>query len=404
MVLVRVASMFFALKYLSRDYGSDGFGIISQVMGVGALFTTLAGGGNVNGIVREISASANLDEKAAWLRAAMAVCLWSSLILGAAAAVLYFGLTEFVFRSKELAWVFVLIGVCQVGTSFGNTAAAFLSGAGAIRDYAIAGSIGSILSALLIMAGSIFGGFEGAVAGAAIFGLAPALIALVFLATRHKKVMSRCLSVATDRKKVRVLLSYSLVMLIAIIAVPMALVFMRSGLSRSHGWAVVGQWQSVARIGEAYMQFFGLMLSSVLLPRLSATPEGARMPINRNFSILIIAIFAAGASVFYWFSGFILQLIYSSEFVPAAAYVAPQLLADFLKIGAAMFVFQHLASGKPFLQGVGEVIQALVMALAFVWFVPIGGLSAVWAYVAGSAAALMFFSLYHYRSRSAAKF
>jgi O-antigen/teichoic acid export membrane protein len=396
--------MFLVLKLLSHEFGVEGFGVISQAMGVGALFSVFAGGGNTNGIVREIAASTGMAERAKWLRAAFVVTAWSILALGVVSVVLYVSLSDQIFPSADFAWVFLLVGLCQVGTSIGNTSAAFLSSVGSVKEYSLAGIIGSIISSALIFWASKVWGFMGAVASTSIFALSPAIVSLAFVSFRHRSILTLSYSLQTEREKVRKLLSYSYVMIVAALAVPAALIFMRSNLSDRWGWTTVGLWQSVARIGDAYMQFFGVMLSNILLPRLSSASAGSRWRINRNFAGIVLSVFLIGGIMFYAFDGPILRIVYSEEFTSAAAYIAPQLVADFLKIVAALFVFQHLANGRPSVQAVGEVIQASTMLIVFIVLLPVGGMSAAWAYVAGVCATLLFLVVLEFGAKRASGF
>nr|MBA2258321.1 O-antigen translocase [Acidobacteriota bacterium] len=52
MVLVRMAALLALMKFLAVRFGTEGFGQLSQILAVGALFSVLAGGGLTNGIVR----------------------------------------------------------------------------------------------------------------------------------------------------------------------------------------------------------------------------------------------------------------------------------------------------------------------------------------------------------------
>jgi hypothetical protein len=184
---------------------------------------------------------------------------------------------------------------------------------------------------------------------------------------------------------------------VAAAAVPMALVHIRSSLGQTNGWNTVGEWQSVARIGDAYIQVFGVLFANFLLPRLSATTGIERRKIMQKFSTSTVVLFLGGGIIFYIFGAKVLSIVYSSDFANAVQYVAPQLLADFFKILASFFVFRYVALGRPNIQALGEVIQAIVMLFVFQYLLPThSGLSAVWSYVAGAAVVLLYVSLKTY--------
>jgi O-antigen/teichoic acid export membrane protein len=394
MVVARILAMLVAFKYLSVQFGPTGFGKLSQVMAIAALFSTFAGGGLFNGLVREVAASKDAQTRAAWLKAALAISVASIFILGVLATVLYgFGASIFL-HDTTLAWVFILIGFAQIGTAIGNTALAYLSGLNAVRFYSIAGIVGSVFSVVFIILASHYFGFSGAVAGSAIFALAPSIFALAFLLIKMPEQVARLYAVSIERTKIKILSSYSLAMILAASAVPAILVYMRSRLGQSAGWNVVGEWQSVARIGEAYIQVFGVLFANFLLPRLSAAPETARTEVMQKFVLATLSIFFFGAIIFYFFAPFVLATVYSAEFSNATLYVLPQLLADFLKIIASYFVFRFMAYGRPNVQAIGEMIQAVVMLVAFQLLLQhLQGIAAVWAYVAGAACVALFVAM-----------
>jgi O-antigen/teichoic acid export membrane protein len=397
MVVARILAMLVAFKYLSIHFGPTGFGKLSQVMAIAALFSTFAGGGLSNGLVREIAASRSLESRAAWLKAAFSIAALSVVVLAGIAIVLFFFGAQVFLDDVGLAWVFILIGVAQIGTAIGNTALAYLSGLNAVKYYSMAGIFGSIFSVLFVIAASHFYGFYGAVAGSAVFALSPSIFAIGFLVLKMPGHLGEALMQNVDWIKIRTLANYSLAMVVAAAAVPMALVHIRSSLGQTNGWNTVGEWQSVARIGDAYIQVFGVLFANFLLPRLSATTGIERRKIMQKFSTSTVVLFLGGGIIFYIFGARVLSIVYSSDFANAVQYVAPQLLADFFKILASFFVFRYVALGRPNIQALGEVIQAIVMLFVFQYLLPThSGLSAVWSYVAGAAVVLLYVSLKTY--------
>jgi O-antigen/teichoic acid export membrane protein len=385
MVLARILAMLVAFKYLSIHFGPTGFGKLSQVMAIGALFSTFAGGGLFNGLVREVAASKTANDRAGWLKAGLVISIASIVVLGTIAVGLYFFGANTFLDDASLAWVFALIGLAQIGTAVGNTSMAYLSGLNAVKFYSLSGILGSLFSVIIVIGASHAFGFSGAIAGSAVFALAPSLFALAFLWFKMPEQLFALRKVKVEKSKVTILGSYSIAMIVAASVVPAVLVYMRSSLGQSYGWNVVGEWQSVARIGDAYIQVFGVLFANFLLPRLSGATRLQQSGEMKKFVAATLALFFAGAAVFYVFAPFVLQTVYSSDFKNATIYVLPQLAADLMKIVASFFVFRFMADGRPNIQAVGEVLQACAMVLAFKLLMPyFQGTSAVWSYVAGA--------------------
>jgi O-antigen/teichoic acid export membrane protein len=391
MVTIRILTMFVAFKFLSNHFGPAGFGLLSQVTAVAALFSTFAGGGLSNGLVKEVAGARDDIERLKWLKSGLNISLASGVLLGVVSFGLYLFGSRAILDDQHLAWVFVLIGLAQIFTGVGNTALAYLSGISAIGSVALAGIIGAVLSVVLIIAGSYFFNFSGAVAGCAVLALSPSIFATLLLARRRINFFSKLLKIGIEQGKIRRLLHYSLAMIVTAASVPLALIFIRLRLSQVQGWEVVGHWQAVSRIGDAYIQVFGALFASILLPRLAALSGQRNLKVTFAFMPPFMMLFVFGGFVFWMFSQYILTLAYSANFASSDIYVAPQLLADFLKILSSFFIYRFLALGRPYLQAVGEVVQACFMFASFLILLPqLGGLAAVWSYAIGAGFVLIF--------------
>lgn len=391
MVTLRILTMLIAFKYLSNHFGVAGFGLLSQVMAVAALFSTFAGGGLSNGLVKEVAGAESQVEKISWLKAGLTISFVSAAMLCAISFGLYLFGAKAVLDNSKLAWVFLLIGSAQILTGAGNTVQAYLSGIRDINSVALAGIMGALFSVSLIVLGSYFFGLEGAVFGCAILAFSPSLFSILFLVTKQPNSLSSFLLGKFDVRRVRILLHYSLAMIVTAAAVPLVLIYIRLRLSQTGGWEVVGRWQAVARIGDAYIQVFGTLFASILLPQLASLSGRKNLQVMLRFIVPFMSLFLFGGTVFWMFSPQILTLAYSSNFTSSSAFVLPQLAADGFKILSSFFIYRFVALGRPQMQALGEIIQAVTMFVTFIVLLPnFGGLAAVWSYVAGAAMVLVF--------------
>lgn len=391
MVVVRAFTMLAAFKFLSNHFGAYGFGILSQIMAVGALFSTFSGGGLTNGLIKEIAGASTQIEKSNWFQAGLTISIASALLLALVSIGLFLWGSDAVLGDSKLAWIFLLIGVAQGFTGIGSTAQAYLSGIKDIRSVATAGICGVVLSALLIVSLSFVFGFEGAAVGCALIALSPALFALALLALKQSIRPSSLFIFEFDKARLIQLMHYSLAMLATASVVPLVLIYVRLRLSQISGWEVVGHWQAVSRIGDAYIQVFGALFISLILPRLANLNSKESFVATLGFIMPVMGLFICGAIVFWTYSPLILSLAYSQSFRSSSVFVFPQLLADFFKILSSFFIYRFVALGRPYMQALGEVVQASFMLLAFSLLLPsLGGLAAVWSYGAGTIAVLIY--------------
>jgi O-antigen/teichoic acid export membrane protein len=384
MVLVRTAALLGLMKLLALWFGTEGFGQLSQVLAIAALFAVLAGGGLTNGIVRNLAASANPVERAGWIKAALPIAAVSALVMAAIAVVMYLTAAGAIFPGEALGFVLIVIAAVQAVVGFGNIALAYLSGTHDVRAYATANGGGSIAAAGLVAVLAWLGVFRGAAIGCAALALMPALFALVSAARRTDwPTLGRA---AIDRARVLALLRFGGSMYLAAAAVPLVWVYVRSDLALRQGWEAVGLWQAVTRISDAYMQVFGMIFMNYALPQFAAAAlPSERLHRLRDTARLVFALFFAGAAVLYVGRDVILRLAFSAEFTDAATYLGPQIAGDAFKLVSLVFVYYLMSLNHASVLASMELLQAAVILIVYLLLVPsMGDRAAVTSYAAAT--------------------
>ena len=388
MVAVRTAALLALMKFLAVQFGAEGFGQLSQVLAIGALFSVLAGGGLTNGIVRNLAASAEASERLAWVKASVPIAAVSAVVLGACAVWLYFGAAAALFPGQELGFVLLVMALSQSVVGFGNIANAYLSGTHEVRAFATANAVGSIAAAVLIAALAAIAGFRGAAAGCAAMALTPALFSLITAGRRIDWLGLR--TSVFDWSRGLVLLRFGGSMYLAAAAVPLAWVYVRSDVALREGWEAVGLWQSVTRISDAYMQVFGVIFMNYALPQLASTQPPARSRRLRHIAGLIFGLFVPGACVLYLFRDTILTLGFSSAFTGAAVYLAPQILGDGFKLVSLVFVYYLMSLNRASVLAWMEMLQAGLILVGYWGLVQaLGDRAPVTSYVLATAAVMV---------------
>jgi O-antigen/teichoic acid export membrane protein len=388
MVAIRTAALLALMKFLAVQFGAEGFGQLSQVLAVGALFSVLAGGGLTNGIVRNLAASDDARERLAWMKAAVPIAAIAAVVLGVSAVWLHHAAEAVLFPGQDLGFVLLVMALSQAVVGFGNIANAYLSGTHDVRAFATANALGSVAAAALIAALAAGAGFRGAAAGCAAMALTPALVTLF---TTGRRLDWRGLRTsAFDWGRSLVLLRFGGSMYIAAAAVPLAWVYVRSDLAVREGWEAVGLWQSVTRISDAYMQVFGVIFMNYALPQLASTQPSARSRRLRHIAMLIFGLFVPGACVLYVFRYTVLTLGFSSAFTDAAIYLAPQILGDCFKLVSLVFVYYLMALNRASVLAWMEMLQAGVVLAGYWGLVQtLGDRAPVMSYVLATSAVMV---------------
>lgn len=363
MVVVRTAALLVLMKFLALHFGTEGFGQLSQILALGALFSVLAGGGLTNGIVRNLAASDAPRERAAWIRASLPIAVGSAVVLGVVALVIYATAASMLFAGQDLGFALIVIAASQVVVGFGNIALAYLSGTHDIKAFTLANAAGSIAAAVLVAVLAHAWGFHGAAAGCAAMALMPALAGLVVSARTINWALIR--RTAFERVRAVALLKFGATMYLAVAAVPLVWVYIRSDLAMRKGWHDVGLWQSTMRISDAYMQVFGIIFMNYALPQLAASAPADRSRRLRHIAVIVFGLFLSGASLVYFGRHIVLRLAFSADFVDAATYLAPQIGGDAFKLLSLLFVFYLVALNRVWVHAAMEVLQAGLILVAY---------------------------------------
>jgi O-antigen/teichoic acid export membrane protein len=379
MVLVRTAALLALMKFLAVRFHTDGFGQLSQILAVGALFSVLAGGGLTNGIVRNLAASEGASDRAAWIKAAVPIAAVSAVALGLIAWLLYETAAGALFPGQDLGFVLIVVAISQAVVGFGNIAHAYLSGTHDVRAFAVANGAGSIAAAAMVASLAYAGGFRGAAAGCAAMALMPALFSAVAAIRRIDWHELR--DAAFDQVRTVALLRFGGSMYLAAVAVPLVWVYVRSDLATRHGWDAVGLWQSVSRISDSYMQIFGVVFMNYALPQLAAAGPSERLSRLRHIAALIFALFIPGTVVLYFCRDIILKLAFSSSFTNASIYLAPQIFGDAFKLVSLLFVYYLMSLNRASVLAGMELLQAGLILVSY-WILAhsLGDLAAVVSY------------------------
>jgi O-antigen/teichoic acid export membrane protein len=381
---VRLASGLIIFKFLASQFGPSTFGLLTQVMGIAAIFYMFAGGGIANGIIRNISAAPSEFERKRWMSAGTTITVASSVALAAIAIVLALFDGGIIFGEPSLAPVFVGIAAAQVPVGFGHLILAYFSGIGDIRTFAAVQIVANVLSLLLLVVLVVGLGRVGAISGLV---AAPAVIGVVGLWYFFRRVGH--IRIAWLPPLLKNLLSYGAVMASAVTAVPIAQLLIRIDMSERLGWIAVGYWQAVAKLSDAYMLFVGVIIINFLLPQLSKrhnSEDALRMLLR--WGGLQLGMFVIASGMIYFVRDYLLLAVYSKQFLIASNLVLPQLVGDSLKVTFLLLQYYFMSRQQMFVIFVSELILGLALYTLYLVLVPAYGIVApIYAY-AGVYAAL----------------
>jgi O-antigen/teichoic acid export membrane protein len=386
---VRLVAGFVLLKYLALQFGPGTFGLLTQVMGIAAIFYMFAGGGITNGLIRNISAAHSAEEHERWMSAGMAINALTSVALAVIAITLGLFDGGAILGDPSYRWLYLVIAITQVIVGAGNLVLAYFSGIGNIRTFATAHIAGNALSLLFLIVLVQAVGFGGALLGVV---LAPAIASAIalwqfLLREGHRGIFFR---ISWEPPLLKNLFSYAAVMVCGATAVPLAQLMIRLEMSQSLGWSFVGYWQAVAKVSDAYMLFAGVVFINYLLPKLSRLHQDASaLRVLWRFGASMFGIFILASTTMYVARNYVILIIYSRSFLPASDLVLPQLVGDAARIAVLSLQYYFMSRRRVLVVITLELMQGSALYVFYLVLAPsYGAMAPVYSHVVASALVL----------------
>lgn len=176
-----------------------------------------------------------------------------------------------------------------------------------------------------------------------------------------------CLARYKTYRYQRYLLPFCISTLFGSLFFPMALISIRTIISKQVNWQIVGEWTAVLRISDAYMQFLGLLLVAYVLPkfsRLRSQPDQhikmlVRMMLEVTciFLPILIFVFVAKKHIF--------KIIFNYSTTDIDQLFMWQVAGDLIRCEFSILVYFWLSQSNTKLVMINEVAQGLIILCSY---------------------------------------
>jgi O-antigen/teichoic acid export membrane protein len=147
-----------------------------------------------------------------------------------------------------------------------------------------------------------------------------------------------------DFNIIKDLLPFSLMALVSSVLGPMVYLAIRNSVIEKLGIDQAGFWESMTRISTYYMLFVSTILSVYFLPKLAiAQGNKETKGVFWQYYKSILPVFILGLVVVYFARFFIVQLLFTKEFLPVASLFFWQLTGDVFKVAFLILGYQFFA-------------------------------------------------------------
>jgi O-antigen/teichoic acid export membrane protein len=241
-------------------------------------------------------------------------------------------ITVYLFNSDEFVAVVRTYGFVLIAFAFNNLFLGTLNGLRYIKRYVLAQSVGSLVSVslgfLLIYHFQLVGALY-----AQIFAQAGLVFFTAWLLKRTGKFEFRWLLPRYDSVMMRKTLMFASMAITSTIALPLSQFLVRSYLIENLGLVETGYWEAMNRISIAATSVLTLSLTTYFLPTLSKIHDKKEILHEILHCYYIFAPIMLVISIMLWLlRDFVIQLLFSTSFLPMRELFAFQAVGMFFRI------------------------------------------------------------------------
>ncbi|AZD09721.1 Lipid III flippase [Pseudomonas chlororaphis] len=359
-VLVKMLTLLGINKVLAVYVGPVGYASLGQFQNAIQMITTFASGA-INTGVTKYTAEYSYSEKeqqAVW-RSAGTIAVFGSLLSSVIIIIFSDDLAFLILKNKEFGGVFKWFAATLIFFSLNTLLLAILNGKKDLFRYISSNIAGSVFAFLVTTALSIFAGLYGALVALAIYQSISFFVTLV-ICLKAPWFRLRYMFGRIDKKIAKNFMKYTAMALTSALCVPISHIFVRNYLGATLGWEAAGYWEAVWRLSAAYLMLVTTTLSVYYLPRLSELTDKVdiKEEIFQGYKIILPCAALCGLLI-YVLRDFVIQVLFTADFLPMRGLFAWQIIGDTLKIGSWILAYVMLGKAMFKLFIVAEVFSAI---------------------------------------------
>ncbi len=172
--------------------------------------------------------------------------------------------------------------------------------------------------------------------------------------------------------------SYSLMALVSSVFGPLVFLAIRKNVIATVGMNQAGYWETMTRISTYYMLFASTILSVYFLPKLaSAKNKRETKTVFWSYYKSIFPLFIVSLSLIYVLRFFIIELLFTKEFLPVASMFFWQLTGDILKVAFLILGYQFFAKKLTVAFIISEIVSLGILYFLSNYFIHFFGIQGV---------------------------
>lgn len=372
--LMKIGVGLLLVKLFALQFGAEGLGEVANFMTLITVLGVFAGGGIFNGVTKYVAEyEENPTALASLLSTSQRIVLGFSALLAVIFVLFSAKISEWLFYSDRYQTVILATAIAQFGIALSNYLLAILKGYRNAKAVALSTIIGVLLGLIVFVAGMYGFGYVGALIGLVAMPALTFLPAYAFLKRQNGEQAVGFLlrSAKFNRKQALNLAKFSFMVFVTAVTLPLAYVLLRNCLLEHGSLKLVGLWQGVSKISDAYLQFITVAFSVYLLPTFAKLTDKKALAkeLVKSLKIVALAVVVMSLTV-YLLRHWIILLLYSDDFLAMEDLFLWQLVGDVFKVLAYVFGYLIVAKASLRLYLLAELGQFALLVGSGFYLIP----------------------------------
>ncbi len=368
--LIKILSGFIVNKLVAVYIGPSGLAMIGQFQNLIQIILTFANGAIDKGVVKYIAEyQEQPDQRRKVISNSFLISVVCAFVMSAILFIFNKEFSIYFLKDIQYSSVFVIFAFTIILFALNSLFLAILNGYKEIKKFIIVNIVSSIVTLIFVSLLVVYLKLYGA-----LLALATSQ-AVVFFFTIFFVVKSSWFDIKNFFAKVdKVIMlklgKYSLMALTTALTIPLAQIIVRDFITTTISADAAGFWQGVYKISDVYLMVITTSLSIYYLPRLSEIKDNneLRKEILQTYKI-VMPIVTVLAVAIWIFKGFIIQVLFTEEFMPMKSLFMYQLIGDVFKVGAWLLAFIMVAKAMTRYYIAMEIIFSIIYVISSIAFI-----------------------------------
>jgi PST family polysaccharide transporter len=338
---------FISNKVVAVFLGPSGMAILGNFRNLGAMLKSVATLGISTSLVKLVAE--NKENKTA-LSELYATFLSVFIIISSFLAIGVFFFAEAIgqllFHSNQWTIPIRIVGLSLPLVLLTTFWLAIYNGLEQFKTIVLVQLVSSVLVFIVTISLIYFHSIDGAIWAIALSELLMVLVTFVFV-VKDKRFFQFKLRFLIKKDYLIAIQKFSAMALLSAIIVPLTLLLIRNNITAGYSLPEAGLWEATTKLSSFYMHSFNAGLSLYYMPKLASlqTESEFKQELMGYFSTFV-PLFLIMLLVLFFVKEWVLELIFTAEFLKIESVLIWQFLGDFFKILTLAFGYQILVKAR----------------------------------------------------------